>query len=81
MGPLIKTSDPSLNLRHFHSRAFAHLNYVFCSATPIVKNTYKVILNKNSSLCKTDSVRNMVLHPKLVKGSFSRLIQFTSYVG
>ena len=28
-----------------------------------------------------NSVRNMVLHPKLVKGSFSRLIQFTSCVG
>ena len=85
MGPLIKPVSsilgPSLNLRHCHSCAFAHLNYVFCTATPIVKNTYKVILNKSSSLCKTDSVRNMVLHPKLVKGSFSRLIQFTSCVG
>ena len=53
---------------------------LYCYTT-CKKNTYKVIFNKSSSLCNTDSVRNMVLHPKLVKGSFSRLIQFTSCVG
>ena len=68
-------------MRHCHSCAIAHLNSVFCTATPIVKNPYKVIFDKSSSLCKTDTVRYVVLHPKLVKGSFSRLIQFTSCFG
>ena len=47
----------------------------------VPKNPYKEIFNKSSSLCKTDTVRYVVLHPKLVKGSFSRLVQFTSSFG
>ena len=86
MGPLIKNLGssilgPSLNSSHCHSCAFAHLNYVFSTATPIVKNTYKVILNKSSSLCKTDSVRNMMLHSKLVKGSFPVLFNSLPVLG
>ena len=67
-------------MRHSHSCAFAHLDYVFCIATPIVKK-YIQSNFQQKFIAMQNSVRNMVLHPKLVKGTFSRLIQFTSCVG
>ena len=53
---------------------------MFCIATPIVKK-YIQSNFQQKFIAMQNSVRNMVLHPKLVKGSFSRLIQFTSCVG